>query len=342
MKKTLWGQIDTNDIYLFELSAGDYKANICSYGALLTHLYMPDSQGGEVDIVLGFDDLQSYLKPHPFFGATVGRFGNRIKNGQFELGGKTYQLSLNEGKNQLHGGIKGFDKQIWHVEELSTNEGEAIKLTYISPDGEEGFPGELKAEVTYHLFDDGRLLYDVKAISDADTICSIINHSYFNLKGDGDILDHKLWLKASSYTKVDDELIPTGEVASVKDTGLDFTQAQLLSQVTPLMDNHSYDHNFILDDYDNKLRPVAVLSHEDTGRILEVSSTLPCLQLYNSAVMAKAKLKGKKGTDYPDFGGICLETQFAPNSMNEPQFTSPILRAGDIWHHQTVFHMKQT
>ncbi len=341
MKKTYWGKLKETDIYSFELTAGNYKANICNYGALLTHLYMPDNQGRIADIVLGFDNLESYVKPHPFFGATVGRFGNRIKDGRFELNGKIYQLTQNEGKNQLHGGFKGFDKQIWKAEESTVNEGKALKLTYISADGEEGFPGELKAEVTYHLFNDGRLLYDVRAISNQDTICSIINHSYFNLAGHGDILDHELKISASSYTEVDKQLIPTGKLIAVQDSGLDFTQSRILKENTALMENHIYDHNLTLDDYTGKLRKVAQLNHKASGRMLEVSTTLPCLQLYNSASMNAANITGKNGQAYPDFAGLCLETQFAPNSPNEPSFASPTLRKGELWHQQTIFHMKQ-
>lgn len=301
---------------------------------------MPDNQGNIADIVLGFNDLQSYIEPHPFFGATVGRFGNRIKNGQFELNGKLYQLTQNEGNNQLHGGFKGFDKQIWHAEILNVTQGDALKLTYISKDGEEGFPGELKTEVIYHLFDDGRLLYDVKAVSDQDTICSIINHSYFNLAGSGDILGHKLQIKASYYTEIDQELIPTGKLINIRDSGLDFKSLRSLKEATSLMHNHSYDHNLILDDYNKQLRKVAQLCHEASGRQLEISTTFPCLQLYNSSSMEEANITGKNGQTYPNFAGLCLETQFAPNSPNEPSFASPILLAGELWHHQTVFHMK--
>lgn len=340
MEKTLWGNIEGRDIYLFTLIAGDFKANICSYGALLTHLYMPDKQGKLADIVLGFDDLESYLKPHPYFGATVGRFGNRIKNAQFALNGKSYQLSRNEGNNQLHGGVKGFDKQIWQTEELSVQQGSALKLTYVSKDGEEGFPGELKVEVIYHLFDDGRLLYDVQAVSNADTICSIINHSYFNLAGSGDILEHDLQVHANDYTEVDAELIPTGKLINVKDTGLNFTEMRSLKEAVAQIAGGLHDHNFVLADYTGDLRKVAMLQHQKSGRKLEISTTLPCMQIYNSAPMSQLKLTGKNGQIYPDFGGICLETQLAPNSMNEPDFVSPVLRKGDIWHNQTIFHMK--
>lgn len=338
MKKEKWARLQDQDIFLYTLEAGSFSAQITNYGATLTHFFMPDKQGEIGDIVLGFHDGQSYLKPHPFFGATIGRFGNRIAGAQFELNGKTYHLSKNEGENQLHGGFKGFDKQIWAVDILSPSEGEAIKLTYISPDGEEGFPGTLKAEVTYHLFDDGRLLYDVQAISDADTVCSIVNHSYFNLAGSGDILDHTLWLNASHYTEVDHELIPTGKMIPVKDTGLDFTNERLLKDGINEMEKGSYDHNLICDHYNQSLQKVAQLKHEKSGRSLEVFSTLPCLQLYNSSTMAQGKLKGKNGEIYPDFAGLCLETQFAPNSMNIASFDQPLLKKGELWTHQTLFH----
>lgn len=339
MKKTLWGKIDNQDIYSFELTAGDYKAVISNYGALLTHLYMPNNQGHIDDIVLGFNELEGYLGTNPYFGATVGRFGNRIKNACFELEGQIYKLSKNEGHNQLHGGLKGFDKQIWQAEEIAVDKGEAIKLIYISQDGEEGFPGTLTAEVIYHLLDDGRLFYDVKASSDKTTICSIINHSYFNLAGSGNILDHELQINSADYTEVDNELIPTGKLVSVKDTGLDFTQMRSIKEAVAHMEGGLHDHNLILADYTGKMRKVALLQHKKSGRSLEISTTLPCVQIYNSATMSSLNITDKKGGIYPDHAGLCLETQFAPNSMNEPSFESPILKAGDIWHHQTLFHM---
>lgn len=336
-KKELWGSYKGKDVYLYHLVAGEYKATVSNYGAILTHFFVPDANGNIADIVLGCDHLEDYINYSPYFGATVGRFGNWIKNGQITINGKSYQLTQNDGKNQLHGGFYSFDKQIWDAQTYDVENGQALELTYISKDGEEGYPGTLTATVTYTLLSDGRLIFDTKAISDKDTICSIINHSYFNLFGQNDIRFHRLQIDADSYTEVEDGLIPTGKLLPVENTGLDFRKLRMLSEAMAAMPNQSYDHNLALNGKIGELRKVATLIDDESGRKLTVHTTLPGIQIYNSAGMGNSAIIGKNGVIYPDFAGLCLETQFFPNSPNIAHFDQPSLKAGDIWHHQTIF-----
>ncbi len=333
MKRRKWGNVDGKEIFLFELKAGSYKACISNYGATLTHLFAPDASGNVADIVLGFDDLQNYQTHGAYFGATVGRFGNRIHEGRFSINGKDYQTNINENGNTLHGGKAGFHQKIWDANHMPMDDGEALSLHYRSADQEEGFPGELDITVTYELHDDGRLIYDVRAASTKDTICSILNHAYFNLNGHGDIKQHYLWIDAQEYTEVDPKLIPTGNLLPVKGTALDFRTSRQIGDDT-------LDHNFCLQGGVQELRKVACLTNENASRRLNVWTTLPGLQIYNSASMASSNFSGKDGSIYPDFAGLCLETQFYPNSMNVAGFASPILRKGSLYHHQTIYHMK--
>lgn len=337
IKEFLWAKHQDKDIFQYHLTNGQYKAVISNYGALLTHLYAPDKNGNMADIVLGFDDFEDYLTLSPYFGATIGRFGNRIKDAKFTLNDTIYQLTKNEGENQLHGGFYGFDKQIWDVQ--LDNKNTSIELTYVSPDGEEGFPGNLTTKVTYQLKEDGSLIYKVEATSDKDTICSIVNHSYFNLAGSGDTLKHRLWVDADAYTEVDDTLIPTGKLLSTGGTGLDFSSPRLLGEAMKQMNSHVYDHNLALNGNIGSLRKVAILSDDVSKRSLEVSTTLPGLQIYNSAVMQGANIKSKDGTTYPNFAGFCLETQYFPDSPNISSFAQPILKAGELWQHCTIFKL---
>ncbi len=332
MKTRKWGEIDGKEVFLFELKAGSYKACISNYGATLTHFFAPDSSGNIANIVLGFDDLKSYQDHSAYFGATVGRFGNRIKAGQFCIDGQQYQLTINENGNTLHGGLEGFHRKLWSAKEASIDDGEALILNYRSNDGEEGFPGNLDVTVIYELHKDGRLIYDVRAASDKDTVCSILNHAYFNLDGHGHIKQHYLWIDAKEYTEVDHQLIPTGNLLPVKDTELDFRTSR---QVKDGM----LDHNFCLKGGLQELRQVASLTNENASRRLNVWTSLPGLQVYNSASMGAANISNEAGDIYPDFAGLCLETQFYPNSMNIDAFDSPILRKGSLYHHQTIYHV---
>ncbi len=332
MKIRKWGQIDQEEVLLFELTAGKYKACISNYGATLTHLFAPDSNGTICDIVLGFDTLEGYLNHGGYFGATVGRFGNRIADGKFRLNGKDYQLPTNERGHTLHGGLRGFDKKIWHGEAKKIDNGRMLTLHCQSADGEEGFPGNLDVTVTYILYDDGRLVFDTYARSDQDTICSILNHAYFNLNGEGDVRSHYLWVDAQEYLEVDEKLIPTGVLLPLKGTELDFRASKQIKAVY-------IDHNFCLTGGVQELRKSASLVNDTASRRLDVWTTLPGLQIYNSAGMRGGNIKGKNGDYYPDFAGICLETQYYPNSINIPSFASPILRKDEIYHHQTIYQL---
>jgi aldose 1-epimerase len=313
-------------------------AKVMSYGAILTDLETPDKNGKVSSVVLGFDSLEPYLKGHPFFGATAGRVANRIAKGKFTLEGKEYTLAINNGPNSLHGGLKGFDKVIWDAKETTVNGNPGVELTYLSKDGEEGYPGNLKVKVVYSLSDDNELKIHYTATTDKTTIVNLTNHSYFNLAGGGTIDNHVMTIYADKYTPVNDELIPTGEIAPVKDTPLDFTRPTPLGQRYNQLTGKpvGYDHNFVLNGPANKMKAAARVSEPSTGRVLEVETTEPGIQLYTGNFL-DGSLKGRNGNIYEQHTGFCLETQHFPDSINHPGFPSTVLKPGETFDSTTIF-----
>jgi aldose 1-epimerase len=329
------------DIYTLTNAKG-VEARIMTYGGTLVSLKVPDRKGQMASVVLGFDSAAPYVAGVPFYGAIIGRYGNRIAGGKFTLDGKTYQLPLNDGLNSLHGGTKGFDKRLWTAEPVETRQGPALKLTYVSADGEEGYPGQLTVHVTYTLRNDNALAIQYEATTTKPTVVNLTNHSYFNLSGDPNktILDDVLKINADKFTPVDKNLIPTGELRPVKGTPFDFrTPTVIRSRINgndeQLKFARGYDDNWVL----NKPKPgvmttAAVLSDPTSGRVLEVKTTEPGLQFYTGNFM-DGKPAGK-GTVYKYRTGLCLETQHFPDSPNHPNFPSTVLRPGQTYHSETV------
>jgi aldose 1-epimerase len=341
-KKTDFGKMpDGKPVHVFVLTnAGGMKAKIITYGAILTEVHVPDRDGKFDDVVLGFDDLQGYLAGHPFFGATTGRVANRIAKGKFTLDGKEYKLAINNGANSLHGGLNGLDKKLWNAEAEARPQGVAVKLSYRSPDGEEGYPGNLSVTVTYTLTNENELKIDYVATTDKATPVNLTNHSYFNLAGpaSGDILGHELMLEADEYTPADDTLIPTGEIKSVKGTPLDFTTpATIGSRLDQVKgEPRGYDHNYVLRSGGKRLALGARVREPKTGRVLEMYTTEPGVQLYTGNFL-DGKLKGKGGVVYHQHQGFCLEAQHFPDSVNHPNFPSIILRPGKTYSQTTIY-----
>jgi aldose 1-epimerase len=339
VERRIFGKMgDGTDVELFALkNARGTTANIIGYGASLQGLWVPDRRSKLSDVVLGFDDLKGYLGPHPHFGGTIGRFANRIANGKFTLDGRGYALALNDGANTLHGGREGFDRRVWRGEINKVTRAASVQFTYVSADGEEGFPGVLKATVVYTLTDEDELKIDYTATTDRATPVNLTNHSYFNLAGSGDILSHVLELNATQYTPVDARLIPTGAIAPVAGTPLDFTHPTAIgARIGQLArDPGGYDHNFVLDGEGGKLKLAARLSDPASGRLMEVWTTEPGIQFYTGNFL-DGKIQGKGGVAYQKFAALCLETQHYPDSVNHPNFPTTILRPGSAFHEQTI------
>jgi aldose 1-epimerase len=317
------------------------EVKITNYGGIIVSLLVPDRQGEMADVVLGFETLTPYLDRHPFFGALVGRYANRIAGGKFSLNGLEYSLAQNNGPNHLHGGLKGFDKAVWQADPFSGEEKVGLNLTYLSPDGEEGYPGALTARVDYTLNNDQALKIDYYATTDQDTILNLTNHTYFNLAGTGDILDHVVMLNAGQFTPIDQTLIPTGELRDVKGTPMDFTQpvaigARINQDDDQLRYAQGYDHNWVLNNPEGALGLAATVYEPTTGRVLEVYTTQPGVQFYTGNFLNGA-FTGKGGTTYHQRTGFCLETQHFPNSPNQPDFPSVLLRPGQQYAQTTVF-----
>jgi aldose 1-epimerase len=316
-----------------------------SYGGIITSLKVPDRAGTPGDIVLGFDTPDSYGAdpPPPFFGAIIGRYGNRIGKGKFTLDGKTSTLATNNGPNHLHGGNKGFDKVVWAVTTKDGPEGSAAIFTRTSPDGEEGYPGTLQVRVTYTLTEKNELIVDYHATTDKPTPVNLTQHSYFNLAGEGsgDILGQQLTIDADRYTPVDETLIPTGELAPVQGTPFDFRQPTAIGaridQDNPQLKNgKGYDHNWVLNRKGTGLQHAARLSDPKSGRTMDIATTEPGLQFYSGNFL-DGTIKGKGGHVYAHRSGLCLETQHFPDSPNKPKFPSTILQPGKTYESRTVF-----
>lgn len=322
-------------------SAQGIELRAMTYGAIIVSLKVPDKQGTLGDVVLGYDSLAGYVKSSPYFGAVVGRYGNRIAKGQFALEGQTYTLAVNNGPNALHGGIKGFDKVVWAADTLRDADGVGIRFRYVSKDGEEGYPGMLTATVTYVLTDSNEVRIRYEATTDKATPVNLTQHSYFNLAGSGDILGHVLQINADQITPVDSTLIPTGELMPVKGTPFDFTAPHAIGERINADDPQikfggGYDHNFVLNRADTGLMLAAVLREPKSGRVLEVRTTEPGVQFYSGNFL-DGTLTGKNGAVYQHRTGLCLETQHYPDSPNRPQFPSTILKPGEAYRSQTVW-----
>jgi len=330
------------DLYTLKNASG-MEAQITNYGGIVTSLKVPDRNGKLDDVVLGFDDLDSYLKGHPFFGALVGRYGNRIAKGKFSLNKVEYKLATNNGPNSLHGGLKGFDKAVWQAKEVVTKDGPALELAYLSKDGEEGYPGNLAAKVIYTLTNQNELKIDYSAQTDKDTVVNLTHHSYFNLAGAGtrDILDHVMMLNANRFTPVDSDLIPNGELRGVKGTPMDFTTpmtigARINQDDEQLKFGKGYDHNWVLNSGGGKLALAARVTEPTTWRVMEVYTTQPGIQFYTGNFL-DGKNTGKGGKVYRHRYGFCLETQHFPDSPNHPAFPSTVLKPGETYRQTTVY-----
>jgi len=343
--KASFGKLpDGQEITLYTVTnKNGVEMKVMNYGAIITSLKTPDKNGVLEDIVLGYDSLAGYLKESPFFGAVVGRYGNRIAKGKFTLDGKEYTLAINNGVNALHGGVKGFDKVFWNIEEVPSAEGPALKLSYLSKDMEEGYPGNLKAEVIYTLTDNNELRFDYTATTDKTTVVNLTQHSYFNLTGNAkrDILDHELMLTSDEIVPIDKTLIPTGKLRKVANTPFDFTSPQVIGKRINDKDEQiemggGYDHCFVLRDASDSLKLAAVLTEPTSGRKVEVYTTEPGIQFYSGNFLT-GSITGKGNVVYARRFGLCLETEHFPDSPNQKQFPSVVLKPGETYKTSTVY-----
>lgn len=335
-----WGTVDGKSVYLYTLTNDKgTQVTITNYGGTVTSFVTPDKNGNRSSIIIGFDSLAPYLQKPPYFGALIGRYGNRIGNAEFTLNGTAYRLAANDGKNTLHGGIKGFDKVVWDAT-IPSDTVPSIVLHYLSKDGEEGFPGNLDVTVQYTLTDDNGLKIEYNATTDKPTPVNLTNHSYFNLSGDvsNSILDETLMIDADYYTPVDSTLIPTGEIKSVKGTPFDFTTPKKIGRDIDSVKG-GYDHNFVLNRKDSSLQKVAELSDSISGRSLEVYTTQPGLQFYTGNFL-DGTFTNRGGKPLTKHSALCLETQHFPDSPNKPNFPSTILNPGQKYHEVTVYKVK--
>ena len=320
------------------------QVSIINFGGIVVSIKVPDRRGKLADVVLGYDTLDGYLNDQNFFGALIGRYGNRIAHGQFSIDGRRYTLAKNNGENSLHGGLKGFNKVLWNAREIHRKDGPAIELTYTSKDGEEGYPGNLAVTVVYTLTDTNELKIDYSATTDKKTVVNLTNHSYFNLAGpgSGDILKHVLMVNADKFTPVDAGLIPTGEQRNVEGTPFDFRHptaigARIEEKDQQLQFGKGYDHNFVLNTKGKGLLTLAArVTEPSTGRVLEVWTTEPGLQFYSGNFL-DGTVHGKGGQVYGHRSGFCLETQHFPDSPNHPNFPSTLVEPGKLYHTETIY-----
>jgi len=338
-----YGQLaDGSEVTLVTLSnSNGIEVDVISYGGIITRMLTPDAAGQLGDIVLGLDTLEDYVKSSPYFGALIGRYGNRIAGGKFSLDGKTYQLATNDGENHLHGGVQGFDKKNWDMAPFVTDHSAGVALSLTSPDGDQGYPGTLNVKVTYELNNENRLDMRFRATTDKPTVVNLTQHSYFNLAGHGDILGHRLMLNADTFTPVRAGLIPTGEFRPVDGTPFDFRKPKPIGQDIGADDEQlqlgqGYDHNFVLDrEPDDKLVLAARVTDPESGRVLEVLTTEPGVQFYSGNFL-DGSLHGK-GRVFEHRSGFCLEPQHYPDSPNHPDFPSTTLMPGDTYHTRIVY-----
>jgi aldose 1-epimerase len=354
VERAPFGMADGRAVELVTLRNGNgIELKATNYGGIITSLMTPDRNGVMGDIVLGFETIEPYVAGTPYFGAIIGRYGNRIGGARFTLDGETHQLTVNDGPNHLHGGAKGFDKVVWDAESFENDVGRGVTFRYTSPAGEEGYPGTLQATVTYTLTEANELIVDYLATTDRATPVTLTQHSYFNLAAPGsgagagagsggtDILGHELTINASGYTPVNETLIPTGEIASVEGTPFDFREATAIgaridADHPQLAAGGGYDHNWVLDRTGDGLELAARVVEPTSGRTLEIRTTEPGIQFYSGNFL-DGTITGRNGVTYVHRGGFCLETQHYPDSPNEPSFPSTILRPGEEYRSRTVF-----
>jgi aldose 1-epimerase len=336
----------TIDLYTLTNSSG-MRVGITNYGGRVVSILAPDWQGRTADVVLGFDDLDGYLGDNPYFGALVGRYANRIAKAKFTLDGVEYKLAPNDGPNTLHGGLKGFDKVVWTAQEIAKDHS-VLELSYLSKDGEEGYPGNLSVKVVYTLTDKNELWIDYTATTDKPTVLNLTNHSYFNLAGEGkgDILQHEMMVNADRFTPIDASLIPTGELRSVEGTPFDFCKptaigARINGGDEQLKLGRGYDHNFVLNRTGHGLTLAARVTEPGSGRVLEVLTTQPGIQLYTGNFL-DGTVRGKGGKVYNYRFAFCLETQHFPDSPNQPGFPSAELKPGQTYHEITIYKFSTT
>lgn len=335
------------DLYTLTNNQG-IEAKITTYGGTVTSLKVPDKEGKLEDVVLGFDSLEGYtedlyLEENPYFGAIIGRYGNRIHRGRFSLNGKEYKLATNNGPNHLHGGNRGFDKKVWKAEEFQSAQGVGLQLKYVSQDGEEGYPGTLTVAVTYTLTSADELKIDYTATTDKDTPVNLTNHSYFNLTGNArrNILDHQVMVNADRFVPVDEGFIPTGELQQVEGTPFDLREPTSIGKRIDqdhqqLVNGKGYDHTFVLKGAEGEMALSATVYEQSSGRYLEVFTTEPGVQLYTGNFL-NGNLVGKGGVAYQHRWGLCLETQHFPDSPNQPQFPSVLLKQEETYKTSTVY-----
>jgi len=337
--KGIFGKLDDGrQVDIFTLTnANGVKARVMTLGATLVSLEVPDKDGNFADVTLGFDTPAEYPQKSPYFGCTTGRYANRIAKGKFTLDGTEYTLAVNNGENHLHGGIVGFDKVIWQGTEIDAPDGDAVEFAYLSADGEEGYTGNLSCTVTYKLTDDNELSFNYKATTDKATLTNLTNHTYYNLAGhdSGDILAHEMMVNADSYIVADGGSIPTGEIRDVAGTEMDFRIPQVIGariDETP-GDPKGYDHNYVLNG-PGGLALAAKVTEPASGRVMEVFTTEPGVQLYSGNYLDG--IAGKSGANYKSRDAFCLETQHFPDSPNQPDFPTTVLRPGDEYKHLTI------
>lgn len=342
--KELFGKLaDGTKVYRWSLANGGTRMKVLSYGGIVQSLELPDRRGRYTNVSLGYDTIEAYVAGTTFFGATIGRYGNRIAKGRFTLDGKTHQLSVNDGENSLHGGAKGFDTRVWDVEPFTDSSGVGLRMHYTSVDGEMGYPGTLRVTVTYILTARGDWRIDYAATTDKATVVNLTNHTYYNLAGEGSggIYDHELSLAASRFTPTDSGLIPTGELAKVAGTPFDFRRAKTVGEDIrvsheQLVTAKGFDHNWVLDKGITK-RPehFATLRDPESGRSMKIATTEPGVQFYSGNFL-DGTLTGPSGRTYRQGDGLCLETQHFPDSPNQPKFPSTVLRPGQTYRSSTV------
>lgn len=342
-KKDDFGKADGKKVEIYTLTnSKGAEARITTYGATLVSLKVPDNKSAFADVILGYDTVDGYINDTAYFGATIGRYGNRIAKGKFTLDGQVYNLAVNNGENHLHGGPKGFHKRIWKAKPYTDANGVNLELTYLSKNGEENYPGNLSVKVVYTLTDNNEIKLNYSATSDKDTIINLTNHSYFNLAGagSGTILNHQLQINADQYTPTDAGSIPTGELQNVKNTPMDFTTSTTIGEridqsFEQLVLGKGYDHNWVLNKTGNDLTAIAKVYESTSGRVLEVYTTEPGVQFYSGNFLDG--VKGKNGKVYQKRDGFCLETQHFPDSPNKPNFPSTVLKANQPFSSTTIY-----
>ena len=342
--KVLFGKLENGEnVYKYLLANDQCQIEVITYGGIITSIKVPDKNGNLIDVALGFNNLEPYLEGHPYFGAIVGRYANRIDNGKFTINNTDYNLVVNNNGTSLHGGLKGFDKVNWRVLSYDLENKKFLKLNYLSEDMEEGYPGNLNVNVTYTLSDDNELSVEYNANTDKTTVLNLTQHSYFNLSGEssGDILDHILELNADYFLPVNNKIIPTGEKRPVAGTPFDFKNRKkigrdLYKEDDQLLLGNGYDHCWVLNDYNKGVRKISEVISEESMIKMEVFSDLPGMQLYIGNFL-DGSLKSKKGMNYIKRSGFCLETQFFPNSPNTENFPSTVLLPGEEFYSKTSF-----